>query len=465
LLPEGVQKHLPSFLSGPSVGEQLTAERQNVEAAEAKAGHPLSLKERLAAEPVMQSPAAVGFATHQVGELPGAIAGSAEASANKFIDSAYTRAVKPGVGGKGTAGAVDRYMDQAKSAISSIVGNKANLKFTDPAGQVTAGELPKSLHQFSESIEQTKGEIFKKYDTMAQQAGAQGARVDLYPVVSELRNLAGKKWLQDLDPAVAKYANDTADNLASQTHYSTADAQDAIQHINAKLSGFYGRGAPGGVDAAVANIQATIASKLRQGLDATIESYQGPGYQELRSQYGGLKAIEKHVANRAQVVARQEPGGILSKFANAGSIAEILHGLALANPEALIRGVGLKGGQLLVERLRNPDRAVSKLFEAAEGQQSPPPPPIVPGIPLSPVLPQQNQGADAMGLRSDAMGLQMAGDVLPFPGGIPMITGRSVNKWDESFPISGEHANTNQSLEQVLDSLRRSLIPGPRPVG
>jgi hypothetical protein len=401
LLPESVQKRLPSFLSGPSVGEQLTAEHQNVQAAEAKAGHPLSLKERLAAEPVMQSPAAVGFATHQIGELPGAMAGSAAASASKFVDSAYARAVKPSVGGKGTAGAVDRYVDQARSAISSIVGNKANLKFTDPAGQVTAGELPKSLHQFSESIEQTKGEIFKKYNTMAQQAGAQGARVDLYPVVSELRNLAGKKWLQDLDPSIVKYVNDTADRLASQTHYPTTEAQEAVQHLNAKLSSFYGRGAPGGEDAAIANVQATIASKLREGLDTAVTSYVGPGYQEFRNELGALKAIEKHVANRAQVVARQEPGGILNKFASAGSIAEMLHGLVMANPAALVRGAGLKAGQLLVEHLRNPDRAVQKLFEAAEGQQSPQPPsqPIVPSMPLSPILPQQHQGASAMGLQ------------------------------------------------------------------
>jgi hypothetical protein len=328
------------------------------------------------------------------------MAGSAAASASKFVDSAYKRAVKP-TGAQSAAKAGDPYMEKAKSAVTSIVDNKANLKFTDPSGQVTAGELPKSLHQFSEAIEQTKSATFKKYDAMAQQAGAQGARVDLYPVVSELRTLAGKKWLQDLDPSIVKYVNNTADRLASQTHYSTVEAQEAIQHLNARLSSFYGRGAPGGEDAAIANVQATISSKLREGLSKAVESYVGPGYQEFRNELGALKGIEKHVANRAQNVAKQEPGGILAKFANAGSIAEIFHGLALGNPVALVRGLGLKAGQLLVEHLRNPDRTVSKLFEAAEGQRNPPPPqqPIVPSIPLSPIMPQQNQGASAMGLQ------------------------------------------------------------------
>jgi hypothetical protein len=400
LLPESVQKWLPSFFTGPSAMGQLGAIAEREAAEEKRLGRPLTMREMHALDPITENPVAMGFGTHQIGELPGAMAGSAATSASKFVDSAYKRAVRP-TGAQSAAKAGDPYMEKAKSAVTSIVDNKANLKFTDPAGQVTVGELPKSLHQFSESIEQTKGDIFKKYDTMAQQAGAQGARVDLHPVVSDLRTLAGQKWLQDLDPGIAKYANDTADNLASQTHYSTADAQAAIQHINARLSAFYGRGAPGGVDAAVANIQATIASKLREGLYSTISGYVGPGYQELRSQYGALKTIEKHVANRAQVVARQEPGGILNKFASAGSIAEILHGLVMANPAALVRGVGLKGGQLLVEHLRNPDRAVQKLFETAEGQRNPPPPqqPIVPSIPLSPILPQQNQGASAMGLQ------------------------------------------------------------------
>jgi hypothetical protein len=292
-------------------------------------------------------------------------------------------------------------MDKAKSAISSIVDNKSNLKFTDAAGEVTAGELPKSLHQFSEAIEQTKGNLFKKYDAMAQQAGAKGARVDLAPIADELNETVSASWLKALDPTVSKYGEGLADNLRQLKSLPAADAQQAIQHFNAKLSSFYGRGAPGGEDAGIANIQATLASSLRKGLAQSIEEFQGPGYQELKNEHGALQEIEARVAKRASAVARQEPGGILNKFASAGSIAEILHGLVMANPAALVRGVGLKGGQLLVEHLRNPDRAVQKLFETVEGQQNPPPPrqPIVPGIPLSPVLPQQSTGASAMGLQ------------------------------------------------------------------
>jgi hypothetical protein len=110
---------LPSFLSGPSVGEQLTAEHQNVQAAEAKAGHPLSLKERLAAEPVMQSPVAVGFGTHQIGE-EGAfpVKGGARADAaieNKAANAVSRQFAKGVQGGAPTAADVVSEFTRART--------------------------------------------------------------------------------------------------------------------------------------------------------------------------------------------------------------------------------------------------------------------------------------------------------------------------------------------------------------
>jgi hypothetical protein len=191
--------------------------------------------------------------------------------------------------------------------------------------------------------------------------------------------------------------------LAKRGAYSTSDAQALVQHLNAKLSAFYGRGGGSPADAGMMGVYSKIAGKLREGLDAAIGNAEGPGYQALKDEYGALKSIEKDVAGRAQDVAKREPGGIVAKFANVGSIWEIVHGLATLNPASVVGGVGLKAGQVLMEKLRHPDRAVQKLFETVEKQQAPKPPsmPVTPAIPpAAPFIPtQQNQGASAMGLQ------------------------------------------------------------------
>jgi hypothetical protein len=425
LLPESVQKWLPSFFTGPSAMGQLGAIGEREAAEEKRLGRPLTMREMHALDPIMENPVAMGFGTHQLGELSGAMAGSAAAAGSKVFDSSFQRAVKPLPGGKKDIGAIQDYMDKAKTATNSIVDNKANLKFTDPAGQVTAGQLPKSLYQFGEAIEQTKAGVFKKYNDMAQSAGALGAQVDLSGAITKLRNLAGQKWLNDLDPTIAQYANGIADNMetnrltsAHYPSYSAVDAQAAIQHYNAKNAGFYDRGASGGADKARANVDAEVAAELRKELATSIESYSGPGYKEFKKEYGALATIEKRVAQRAQQQAGREPGGIVGKLTNVVSIGELFHGIAAADLKHIGVAGATKAGQMLMEYMRSPDRAVQQIFNAVERQRNPQPPPspIVPSMPLSPIMPQQNQGASAMGLRSDAGGgFQLAGDVINMP--------------------------------------------------
>lgn len=405
LLPEGAQKYLPSSITGPSVGDQLAGEHERIGAEEKRLGRPLTPRERVDLSPVTGSPVAMGFATHQVGELPGAMAATKSAAAENFIDRSYTRAVKPTVAGKGAASQLERYREQARGAISSIVSNKANLRFEDPGGAVTTGELPKSLEQFGDAIEQTKQEIFKKYDAMAQQAGQAGAAVPLNPAAGELRKIASDQVVQDLHPEVANYANGLADALDARGSYTTTDAQRAVQNLNTSLKAFYKN--PTYETASRASIDSLLANKLRAGLDAAIEGAVAPGYQDLKSEYGALKTIESDVVKRAQVEGRKEAGGgILGRIADVASAEEVMRGIFTLNPAAIARGAGLKGWAEYVKYLRDPNRAVSRIFEAAEQQQTPqaPPAPIVPSTPISPVFPahpmgRQDPGQSAMGLQ------------------------------------------------------------------
>jgi hypothetical protein len=385
-LPESVQKRLPSFLTNPSTfGEQLATEGTRLADEEKRLGRPPTLQERLKLSPATSSPVAMAFGTHEVGELPGAMAAANKAAFEKAISADFKRAVKPSVSGKATSGQVQKYAGQARSAIDSIVENKPNLEFTYDTGQTKRGELPQSLEEFGDAIEQTKQSIFNQYDALAQNAEGAGAKVSLTPLSTELRTVAADQVTELLHPELAKYAAGRADAFDEAGTLSPGNAQRAITMLNSSLKAFYKN--PTYETAARANVDAMIANKLRSGLDEAVDSSGGEGYQELKNKYGSLKAIEKDVNNRAQVVGRQEKGGgILGRIADVGSAEEVIRGLLTFNPVAIARGGALKGWAEFMKYRRNPNRVVTSMFEKAESPEGTARPPIVPSMPMSPFM-------------------------------------------------------------------------------
>lgn len=297
-------------------------------------------------------------------DLGKAVAENSASAADKFIQSNYTRAIKPSVAGKGTASQLAAYNSSARSAIDSIVANKAALRFADEAGE-TAGELPKSIEQFADAIEQTKQTIFEKYDALARQAGQAGARVDLTPAVRELQKIAGDPVVKDLHPDLVAYTQSVAERLAARGAYSTVDAQRAVQNLNSSLKAFYKN--PSYETASRASIDSMVANQLRGGLDKAIEAASAPGYQALKNEYGSLKAIEKDVVHRAVVEGRKNlGGGLIGNIGDIASADEVLRGVLTLNPAAILRGAGLKAFTAYVRHLRDPNRAVQRLFDTAQ---------------------------------------------------------------------------------------------------
>lgn len=388
LLPESVQKRLPSVLTGPSIGAQLDVAAQRREAEQKRLGRPLTLRERIALNPIESNPVMMSFGTHQIGE-----AGSAAALAGareKFIGDQYTRAIRPTVANKGTAADVARYNAQTRSGIDSIIDNKPNLQFTDAAGNVRQGELPQTLEEFGDAVEQTKQSIFQRYDTLARQTQAAGTVVTLMPVVNELRNIAFDPVTGLMHPELAKYAQERAQAFAQVGQVTPGDAQRAITGLNSTLKAFYRN--PTYEIAARANVDSMVANQLRSALDAAVNNAVGPGYQDLKNQYGALKAMEKDVNHRAQIVARQDPGGgLFGRLTDVATSAQAIHALATLNPATFASAIATKGSAEFIKYWRSPNRAVRRLFETAEEQRQGPPPPIVPSFPVPPGLPSSER--------------------------------------------------------------------------
>ena len=287
---------------------------------------------------------------------------------DRFIKSAYERAIKPTSVNRSTVSQLTQSRQQARGAIDSIVTNKPALRFTDAAGE-TRGELPKTIEQFADAIDQTKQSVFEKYDAMAKQAGQAGARVALHPTVAELQKIATDPVVRDLHPELAVYAENTAARLAERGFYSTVDAQRAIQNLNQSLKAFYSN--PTYETASRASVDAMVANQFRSGLDKAIEGATGPGYQALKNEYGALRSIEKDVVKRSIVEGRKNlGGGLMGNIGDLVSADEVIRGIITLNPAAIARGTGMKLFTSFVKKMRDPNRSVEKLFEAAENQKN-----------------------------------------------------------------------------------------------
>lgn len=280
------------------------------------------------------------------------------------VSDLYNRAIRPTVVGKSTAGQVTKASDQVISGAKAIVDNKPNLEFTDMNGEKISGQSPKSVDQFSQAIQQTKTSIFNKYNDLAKQAGEQGISVDASTIGKELQPVIDSKSLAIANPKAVAYAQGIQSRLEQAGGIDAQTAQDVIQHYNESLKAFYKN--PTYDTASNASIDSLVANKFREQLDKGITGATGKEYQALKNQYGALSSMEKDVAHRNIVWGRQNKVGLASNIANISSGAELIKGLATLNPVDLAVGTGIKGAQLYMKYLNNPDVGVSRLFSEIE---------------------------------------------------------------------------------------------------
>lgn len=299
--------------------------------------------------------------------------GSAEQGGGTFntreITDLYNRAIRPSVSGKGNATQIASANSRVIDGLKSIVDNKDSLTFTNADGETITGSTPKSVDQLSQAVGQTKKAIFEKYDALAKQAGEKGITVDPQAVTGELDSVVNNKAVQLANPQAVDYAKSVQERFNNVGEMTPAELQDTIEVFNNKLKSYYRNPTPQGFsDAAVDSM---MVNKLRQMLDDAISSNTEGAYQDLRNQYGALASMEKDVAHRSVVWARQNKVGLAGNIANIASGAELARGLLTMNPADIAVSLGIKAIEKYSQYLNNPDIGVSRLFSAIE-KSSPP---------------------------------------------------------------------------------------------
>ena len=260
-----------------------------------------------------------------------ALASKLTQQSEKAIENAvlktYTKGVKPLLPGKTR---LEDYNDNVITAIKTIKENTPNLKYTDDLGDIVEGKTPASLNQLDTAIQQTKREVFKKYDTLAKEAGEAGVLVDSIPIANELDAVISNKALAITNPKAIDYAEKLKDRLTAAGKLDTETAQDVIQNYNKSLEAFYRN--PSYDTASQAAIDAMVVNRFRQSLDEGITKLTGTKYQALKNQYGALKSIEKDVLKASLRDARKNVKGLLD-FTDIFSGGQVVNGILSLNPQ------------------------------------------------------------------------------------------------------------------------------------
>ena len=300
-------------------------------------------------------------------QIPGEIANVSKAI-NPTLDNIIQKGIDKGIKPTNIPNNdLPEFSRKANIAIKTIAENKDALNLEDADGNTI--NRPKSNADLANAITQTKQNIYQKYTKLAKMAGDNSAsQFDARPIIDQLGKVAQApgEELSVNDPrlkysqSARQYAYKMQDEIQELHGASPEIIQSRIQDLNNSLAGYY----DGRVAKSVASIDASIAQSMRTQLDSKIENAVGPGYQDLKNQYGSLKSIEDAVNHRALVQARSASKNVFD-LTDVFTGAKLVGGIATMNP-ALVAEAG--AGRVIKEiykSLNNPDRYIDKMFEAA----------------------------------------------------------------------------------------------------
>jgi hypothetical protein len=110
---------------------------------------------------------------------------------------------------------------------------------------------------------------------------------------------------------------------------------------------------------------AGVATKLRGILDETISGLEGPGYQQLKNQYGQLKAIEKDVVKRMITDKRAANSGFFD-LSDMFSASKLVTGILKSEPSTAAAGGTMLAIKQFLKMGNNPNLLLKKMFNKVD---------------------------------------------------------------------------------------------------
>jgi hypothetical protein len=274
-----------------------------------------------------------------------------------------TKGIKVSPNGKETWTAVEKYFENADSAIIDIVKNKDNLNLTNIVGDKVKSQLPVNRKQFAEAINSTKRKIFQEYIAMTTAAGKKGAMVDLRPIAKELDAIINSPVLNAdaTGKRVIAHAKRQQKYLNEVGQMNPLEAQDWIKNANDKLHNAYDKGSY--LDMSISGTDMGIASMMRKNLDTIVTATEGAGYQDLKRRYGALASLEEGTTKAAFAGMGKKSA---PNFFDITSGTALLHGLISMNPVVITTAGFMESLNMIRRKFKDPDRYIKKMFMEAD---------------------------------------------------------------------------------------------------
>lgn len=290
------------------------------------------------------------------GFAPVKTTGKIDAMIDKAIVNGYTKGIKPTVVGKSDASLVRKANDNVKIAVRDIVDNTP----------VPISKSDDVLDAFSDGVYSTKKKIWQEATNISAQAGKQGAKVDILPVINDMKAIKTDVLLQAGNPNVVStidpFLRSWENLLKTKGRYlSPTDAEDLITALNNKAKHFWKD--PNSHDMA-ATVE-RIAQNLRKQTFDAMEGMEGEAYKDLRKRYGAQLAIEKEVTNRATIYGRKNDFGFFD-LANIPAASEFVSALATGRPLGMLKSGGILAAKSYMKAKNDPSNIVRKMFKDVE---------------------------------------------------------------------------------------------------
>jgi len=282
------------------------------------------------------------------GSLP---KGIADIKFKDAVEKGMSKAIKITPKGKKLYSSFTDKLDKSETAIKAILENKGNLVLE------SGKELPQNVKELSKAIEDTKSAIYKKYHRMAVESG-ENVGFDTSELYQEVQKLVIGKDRKRRSLEVRQHAEKRLDGLLELHGQPPEIVEDRIKELNKSMKAVFNTG----TDRLHAETDVLIAGLLRKELDNNITSAVGPGYQDLKNQYGALLAIEEDVGKKAIELARKSPSA-LGGLVNAYSSGQIIAGLATGNVALATRGGFVAVAQKAGEIASDPNRNIKNMFK------------------------------------------------------------------------------------------------------
>jgi hypothetical protein len=285
----------------------------------------------------------------------------ASSDMRKYASKKFLRAVQPPQSKAISRTMLNKYSNNLSLAADTIIENADNLKYLDETGAVVSQGIPKNLDEFSSAIAQTKTRIFNEYDSLAKQAGNQGAVVDLRPIVNEVKALANNPTIKVNFPEISNYAKKYASRMSNEGFLTLDQADETLKALNNSLKSYYAKGsyAPD----RVAQVDVLIKNLISKKTDEVISARVGEGYSALKKRYGALRAIEEDV-NKSLFKNLKKPKAGITDLIDAYSASNIIIGMASGRVGQTSKGLIVGGTKKIIDATNNPNTSVDKMFKA-----------------------------------------------------------------------------------------------------